>query len=325
MPKGGYLSGLFTWSLDGGSGLDDYLVGVSRAGDVLVYRGADPEAVDWGSVGAWFIGQIPRSRRNVTIHGSEMYILSSYGITSLRDLLQGSVANENRNSPSAKINRFLRADVEKGSDRYDWQLVNYPGDGFLQVVTPAPSNTPFLQYCQNTSTKAWGFWENVPMLCGETWNGDYYMGGRDGIVYIYDGVYDGTTLDGELGNPIGFRTLTSFQAPNQDFASYKRCGLIRTNGVLSGKLSLTVKAVFDYNVGVSIPVPPPAPSNSGVSLWDSAVWDNAKWDNFGINGVSYIAGTLGGGRVMAIGMTGSAGTRINIVGWSISYTEGGFM
>ncbi len=325
MPRGGYLSGLFTWSLDGGNGLDDYLVGISRSGDVLVYRGADPESADWGSVGSWFVGQIPRSRRNVTIYGSEMYILSSYGITSLRDLLQGSVANENRNSPSAKVNRFLRADVENGLDRFDWQMVNYPGDGFLQVITPAPANTPFIQYCQNTSTKAWGFWESVPIICGTSWLGGYYMGGLDGTVYAYTGVLDGASFSGDTGEPVAFRTLTSFQAPAGNQASYKRCGMIRTIGVLAGGLNLRVKAVFDYAVTQSIPLPPPASPNSGGSLWDSAVWDAAKWDDFGISGVSYLSGALGGGRVMAIGMSGSAASRINIVGFDINYTEGGFL
>jgi hypothetical protein len=46
---GGNLAGLFSWTIDGGIGVDDYFVAVSRAGDVLPYQGTDPSSVDtWG-------------------------------------------------------------------------------------------------------------------------------------------------------------------------------------------------------------------------------------------------------------------------------------
>jgi len=322
MPHGGYLQGLWTWSLDGGNGVDDFLVGVSRGGDVLVYKGSDPSLPDWQQVGAWFVGETPNSRRLVNEHGSDMYILSTYGVTSLRDLLQGSVAYENRSSPSAKVNRFLRADIQNSKDRYGWQMTSYPGDGFLQIITPPPSNTPFLQYNQTTSTQAWGFWRGVPALCGVTWNGHYFMGG-EGVVYLYDGVLDGTTLDGEVGQPIQFQIMTSFQAPNNNHATYKRSGVIRTVGVISGTIALSVKAIFDYNVAATVQPPPPA-ANTGENLWGIGVWNSSVW-GYGLTGRSYPAATLGYGRVMAIAMAGSATSRITVAGWDVMYTEGGLL
>lgn len=322
MPHGGYLTGLWSWTLDGGAGIDDYLVGVSRGGDVLIYRGADPEAADWAGVGSWFIGATPNSRRIVVDHGSDMYILSTYGVTSLRDLLQGSVANNNRESPSAKVNRFLRADVESSLDLYGWQMTEYPGDGFLQIITPKPSSTSYIQYNQTTSTEAWGFWRGVPALCGETWNGQYFMGGEN-TVYIYDGAVDGSTLDGAVGEAIPFQTLTSFQAPEGNFSTFKRCAMIRVNGVLAGTASISVKPVFDYNIDAQLPNPLPPPT-TGESVWDSAIWDQSVWD-YGLTGRSYPVGVAGMGRVMAIGFTGSAANRINVIGWDVMYTEGGLL
>ena len=175
MDHGGNLMGLWTWTLDGGDGVDDYLVGMSRGGDVIVYRGDDPEITPespsvaggpWTIVGSWFLGEVPESRRIAVSQGSELYMLSTYGLTSLRDLLSGSNANINSDSPSAKVNRFLRADIKEGKDRREWAINVHPADGFLQIVTPEPSNTPYVQYNQNLSTNAWGFWENVPMLSG---------------------------------------------------------------------------------------------------------------------------------------------------------------
>lgn len=203
MVHGGNLMGLWTWSMDGGEGMDDYLIAVSRSGDVMVYKGDDPETTStvdpvatgpWTLIGTWFIGAVPASRRIAIGQGSEMYLLSSYGITSLRDLLQGSTANDTMRSLSAKVNRFLRADIKSGRDRHEWSLNVNPADGFLQIVTPEPNTTPYVQYNQNLTTKAWGFWEDVPLLCGKTWNGEYYMGGKDGVVYWYNGVLDNIEL-----------------------------------------------------------------------------------------------------------------------------------
>jgi len=322
MPHGGYLQGLWTWSLDGGDGVDDFLVGVSRGGDVLVYKGSDPSLPDWTSAGAWFIGETPKSRRLVNAYGSDMYILSTYGITNLRDLLQGSSADYNRSSPSAKINRFLRADIESSKDFYGWSMTAYPGDGFLQVITPPPSNTPYIQYNQNTSTKAWGFWRDVPAQCGQTWNGEYFMGG-EGVVYIYDGAKDGVTLNGDVGTPIEFQTLTSFQTPDKSHSTYKRCAMIRTVGILAGTASITVKPVFDYNVSPNLIIPPII-ENTGDNYWHSGIWNSSVW-GFGLKGRNYPSATLGHGRVIAIGMSGQASSRINVVGWDVAYSTGGFL
>lgn len=198
LPHGGDLRGLWSWSLDGGAGVDDYLVAISRGGDVVVYQGQDPE-VDFATRGAWFIGEIPESRRIVVEYGADLFVLSTLGITSVKALLSGApVAMTAPSSPSAKINRFLRDDVVNGKDLPQWQLTLNPSDGFMQIVTPTPSNTPFVQYSMNLNTGAWGMWEGVPITCGYSTSGNYFMGASEnygpGIVLLYEGVVDGTTL-----------------------------------------------------------------------------------------------------------------------------------
>lgn len=216
--RGGNLVGLYNWTVDGGDGVDDYLIAISRGGDVVAYRGDDPEIIangsnvgPWQTTGRWFIGEVPRSRRIVESYGADMFMLSVYGLTSLQGLFQGFgiESGEQVQSPSRNINRFLRGDVSSGKDFAQWQLTINPADGFLQVVTPTPTNTDTIQYGMNLSTGAWGIWRSAPITCGNAWNGDYFMGAqkeyvpRDlgvptpGIVFIYDGGLDGTTLAGD--------------------------------------------------------------------------------------------------------------------------------
>ena len=197
MPSGGNLVGLWTWTVDGGDGIDDMLVAVSRGGDVIIYQGEDPEITPdgssigpWSTRGTWFVGEVPASRRLVVNYGPNMYLLSTFGLTSLNDLLRGSTPGQ----ASYKVNRFLRTDVESGKASHAWQLVAHPADGFLQVITPKPAQTPYAQYNLNLQTGAWGIWEGVPSLGADSWSADFFMGGPNGIVYINDGTLDGTEI-----------------------------------------------------------------------------------------------------------------------------------
>jgi hypothetical protein len=133
---GGRLLTLSNWTLDGGDGVDDYFIAISQGGDVLAYRGADPSDASWEITGSFFVGQMPLSRRCTVEYSAELYILSVYGIISLRDLVSGVDAAANIQGPASKINRVLRAQVEAEKDEYEWALHVYPGDGFLQVITP---------------------------------------------------------------------------------------------------------------------------------------------------------------------------------------------
>lgn len=449
LPHGGDLRGLWSWSLDGGAGVDDYLVAISRGGDVVVYQGEDPE-VDFATRGAWFIGEVPESRRVVIEYGADLFVLSTMGITSVKGLLSGApVAMTAPTSPSQKINRFLRDDVVSGKDLAQWQLTLNPSDGFMQIVTPTPSNSAFAQYVMNLNTGAWGLWEEVPITCGYSTSGNYFMGASErykpGTVLLYSGSLDGTTLNGsdffvanagddpqgfwsqvsgndyectggpltgpaiytinigrssvvgqryqvkytvtgapadgkcavtfgttdyqpyinegngafsvtmvaldvsrapsavelvalpgftgnisnieisdaaELGSPISFRSLTSFQSFGEH-ARLKRVGIARTAGVLAGTAAFNVEAVYDYRIETRIP----APTNynpSSDSIWDSAVFDSSRWD-FDVEGKSFPVGVLGMGRAVAVGIRGEASTRINIVGWDLLMTMGGYL
>ena len=126
-----------------------------------------------------------------------------------------------------------------------------------------------------------------------------------------------------LGNSIEFETLTSFQAPNGDHANQKRVGFIRTIGYLAGTAALNVKAVYDYELETILAAPATNPTQ-GINVWDGGIWDRDLWD-YGSEGVSFPVGSLGMGRVVAIGIRGSSSTRLNFVGWDVSYTVGGFL
>ena len=226
MPHGGNLQLLYNWTVDGGDGVDDMMVAVSRGGDVIVYQGEDPEITPdgssqgpWSTRGAWFIGETPETRRLAVDYGPDLYLLSTFGVTSLNDLLRGNPLTGQ--TPSRKVNRFLRADVESGKQSSSWQMVSHPADGFLQIITPKPAQTPYIQYNMNVQTGAWGFWEGVPIFGADSWNGDYFMAGADGVVYINDGTLDGTEIENtnifqDVPNPAPGAEWTEIGVPGEE-------------------------------------------------------------------------------------------------------------
>ncbi len=322
---GGELKALYSWTVDGGDGIDDLLIAVSRGGDVLVYKGSDPSNAEFGLVGSFYIGEVPESRRLGVPYGGELFLISVYGIISIRDLLQGVLPSDTQKSPSAKVNRFLRNMVQSGKNDVGWALNIFPADGFMQVVVPYSQVKDATQFNYNLVTRAWGMWEGVPVNSAATWNEFYYIGDSETSVWIYDGEVDGLELavDGSPGVPIEFDVLTSFQAPSGDHSNFKRVGFIRTIGFIAGTAGLNVKAVYDYAFE-EVLVAPVQPSSPGNNVWDTALWDVDLWD-FTAQGASFPQGALGIGRTVAIGMRGSASTRINIIGWDITWTQGGFL
>ena len=318
---GGYLVGLWAWTIDGGAGIDDFLVAISSGGDVLVYQGTDP-TTDFSLVGSWFIGKLPSSRRGVVDWGGDLYIMSSLGIVSLRDLLRGVMA-EAAVGPSSKISRPLRDLIQSDMTSQVWALKINPSDGFLQIITPYTQTKSAIQYVQNLNTQAWGGWKTVPVNSSVAWNANYFFGDKEGSVWEYEGALDGTTLAGVEGQPISYDILTSFQAPEGDHTTHKRVGFIRPIGIASGGVTVATKAVYDYQTAVSVNPPSGEPAITD-SLWDVDLWDSATWDFPGL-GASITLGADGIGRVFAVSMKGEATVRVTLMAWDTTYTSGGFL
>jgi hypothetical protein len=78
--RGGELIAGGTWSLDGGSGMDDYCVFVTSEGEVAVYQGSNPDdSGDWALVGVYFVGK-PMGTRCLFKLGADLGILTVGGV-----------------------------------------------------------------------------------------------------------------------------------------------------------------------------------------------------------------------------------------------------
>ena len=94
--EGGTLVGCWSWTYDGGSGLDDSLVARSSGGDVAIYQGTDPtSAGTFGLKGTWALAPPPAGRRICSDAGGDLLLLTRSGIRSVTVEYEGLAAGLN--------------------------------------------------------------------------------------------------------------------------------------------------------------------------------------------------------------------------------------
>jgi hypothetical protein len=323
--NGGDLVGLYNWTVDGGNGRDDHLVAVSRAGDVIPYTGEDPaDDMTWTSTGTFFIGAIPRGNRVASEHGGELYMLSTLGVITMSDLLQGAnPADPFRNLIGYRVGRLLREDMDVYQNQHGWTMRFDTGLGALIITTPERNDLTYRQYVYNLSTGGWGLWRAVPMLASDVWEGKIMFGDKSGRMLRMDVAPDNVTLDGLNQTKIDFFLLSSYQTMGAPGVN-KQVLQIRPNFITDKKPAFEVFAFYDYLI--SEPLPPTAePGTGSGSAWDSALWDVGVWTISTQLPFFRALGAAGMGRSVAVAMTGSTYTDTFMASWDVLWHNAGFL
>ena len=322
---GGHLKGLYNWSIDGGSGTDDMLVAVSSTGDVLPYKGEDPSTSDtWSLVGKYFVGAIPFGRRIMNEFGGSLYLLSSYGVIGMQDLLKGVDPKDvSASSIAYKIAPIIRSHIEKTRYQYGWEIMFAPSEGIFIVNAPIYYNEPQIQYIMDLTTEGWGMWRGVPMNCMKEWGGKVFFG-QGNSVYVMDGTKDKVKKEVQEGVsngiPIEFSLLTSFQKFGGD-GLYKKIELIRPDFMSTIPPDYLMKAVYDYKFVE--PTLPYSVSTHRGGFWDIGRWDNCVWQSDDAFGISGLHGASGIGRTAAVAIRGSTSAKLRLISFDIVWKAGG--
>lgn len=324
--QGGELKGIYRWSVDGGDGIDDFLVFVSSAGDVAVYQGSDPSSPStWASIGSWNIGQVPAGRNIAHLLGGELHLLSVFGILSMQDLVQGVAIEKvtGQNSLSRRITRSIRADMATKREEYSWSLVDVNSSNLVVLVRPYDEGDSQLQYVFNFTTAGWTMWRGLPINCLVEWQGEVYFGDKSGNVHRMTGSLDGVDADGLNGEAVPFSFLSSFQ--DLGFPGmHKRVQMLRpTFFSETGNVpEYTARAVYDYDLQEgSLVFPDP---EVAASAWDVGLWDEALW-----GGESTVETRLIGGKgigfVCAVQVYGEVIDRTTFLDTVVYFEPGGMI
>jgi hypothetical protein len=316
---GGNLVALYNWTIDGGEGIDDYLVAISSTGDVIIYKGNDPSsASDFVQHGQWYIGQTPVGRRIAGAFGGELYIISAYGLIPLTKLIAGALIQQEDIYVSRKINPLINEQMKVSRTSLGWEVRLVPADNLLMIATPKRTGLDYLQFVQSLNTEGWSTFYDIPYLTGDTWLDGFYIGDENNRVLLYTGNADNVALDGTGATDIEFSSLQTFQEEGT-VGAYKRVQFIRPVFVASAAPAYIAEARYDYNLSEVFG----SPSSSTVSgaLWDSAVWDTDLW-SVGIAPIDPLRGGSGMGRTIAIGINGNSQAETILVRTDIHRDQG---
>lgn len=318
---GGTVVGMWSWTYDGGSGLDDSLVVLSSAGDVVIYQGTDPTSPDtWALRGIWQISPPPRGRRVATTTGGDLLLLSRLGVVPLSQLVTGR-PDEAVTYTTAKIANLVNSYMRTRGDTHGWSLHQHPEDNALVMSIPPVDGEEPIQLVMALAARSWSVYESIPFTCGAVWGGKLHFGTPDGQVGVCTGDVDAVLLSEPDGyEPIEWEVLTAFQGGGA--GTQKQVHLVRPIFLSTGQpATFTAAARYDYDIARVDSVAFAATASGG---WDDGLWDVMLWG--GEEAPSHeVRGTSGVGVHAAIAIRGSSIEQTVLVGVDVFVESGGFL
>jgi hypothetical protein len=296
--------------------VDDLLVAVSSAGDVLVYEGTDPASPSTFDLkGDWSIGALPAGRRIATDFGGDLLVLSLLGVVSLTKLVAGSTGAATPDQYATyKIHALFHQYAQTLRSMRGWSIRLHPDDNVLLVNTP-PTGGKYEQLASSLTTQSWSVFQGLPLLSSELWRGKLYIGTPDGRVCLVTGGEDD-------GSPVEWSGQTAFQPGAQP--TRMKLEMIQPLIIASGpQPGIEVSARYDFDTS-AVKVTPPSPDESVLSLWDTAHWDAAYWPGADLP-YSPWRGAFGNGRYMSLAFRGRSSDRAILVGFNVRFTSGGIL
>ena len=321
---GGTLVGIWNLSIDGGFGIDDYLVALSSAGDLVIYEGTDPDTPGLFELsGTWYLGPVPTGHRFITDIGGDALVLSQLGVIPISKIKSGAITQVEDSYASRKISPALSDQLTDLLTSRGWEIRIHPEDKALIVTVPYSASTPSNQWLMSLHSQGWSYSSGIPMATCEEWKGKLYFGTSDGRVCINDGDADEVTLTG-LTDPLAIQwsLITAFSSLG--VASNKRLKQIRPRFITGGdEPQYSVEARYDFDLSEITSVTYVTPTTTA-AVWDSAIWDSSVWAAGATAGTAgEWRGAAGMGTYAAIALAGASKARTTLVAFECFYDVGG--
>lgn len=265
LTMGGELVGAWTWTRDGGSGMDDLIAFVSSLGQIALYTGTDPgDANAWSRLGIFKVAP-PLSNRCGARLGGELLIGTEAGVVPMSAVVSGLVQ---QSIYTDKIRTSIASASAVYRGRFGWELSTVPFLNWLVLNVPVAEGDYQEQYVMNTQTNAWC---RFKALDANTWvshDNTLYFGANGSVLRITP---TSTSDDGDDINVDVRQAATAFGLPGR----LKHFKMFRPLINADGQVALAA----DINVDFSDTIPTNIPSVTPIVVaeWDVATWDDYYW------------------------------------------------
>ena len=265
--KGGYIVALGSWTIDSGSGLNDYFVVVTSNGELAGYQGTDPSnSATWSLVGV-FEAPPPLGNQPLLDYGGDLLYLSRNGIIPLSKLVQ-SVLIDRSQQISFKIDGALLEAASTYPNNAGWQMITFRSANFLIVNVPISQDTLSYQFVMNTITQAWCRFTNWNASCWAVLGENLFFAGGMKVYKAWQGLSDsGAPIIGTVASsytPLGSR-------------GQKQVTLARPNFGFFGAAQISLALDSDFKAFDGQTLFNYAPQ-SNAAVWDSSTWNLGIWD-----------------------------------------------
>jgi hypothetical protein len=277
--KGGHIVSMIDWTVDGGSGPQDYAVFMSSRGQISVYAGTDPSNANaWQLVGTFDLTP-PIGLRCMTRVGSDVAIITQQGLIPVSQALPFDPSADRSVAITARIQNAMSLSAQLYQNNFGWQFITYPNQQIALLNVPQSPNIQQVQYVTNTLTGAWCQFQGWNANVFELFNDNLYFGDNNGNInqaYISAGdntqpiVADMQCAFNWLDEPGKVKRMTMLQP------------LLNVNGAVSPTLAIDT----DFTSSTAVA---PVTFLTGGFKWDQAIWDAASWSITSFNYINWLS------------------------------------
>jgi hypothetical protein len=264
--KGGKLVAMGTWTLDGGTGQEDYSVFISSEGQIAVYQGTDPStAATWVLKGVYDFAS-PLGLRCMYKFAGDLLIISQYGVFSMNKALASSKFNIQA-TLSENISEAIATAVSFYGSYKGWQSIYHPGGDFILINIPVTEYGQSHQYVMNTLTNAWCRFTGWNSFCWVIYKDELYTGMAGKVAKAW---VPGNDFSDSITATV--RTTFKYFTPR---ARVKESVLLQPVLTTSGNIAVNVAMDSDFRIRENYGTAVFGVENPGI--WSVDPWDGAAW------------------------------------------------
>lgn len=323
--RGGYLQSLATWTMGDGEGADDLLVAFGSEGDVVVYKGINPDsATDWSLRGVYYAGAPIAGHRFHCKVGGDIKFLTTQGLVSMNEMFTSNQAQSPQSSVESRpVQQFLAQQASLYGFLQGWDVKFVASINMLIINIPSVTVDGAMQVVENVVNSKWSTFKGID---AQTWVTDYgdvpFFGDANGrVLQGWTGNSDEVKLNDAAGIPITALVQQSYNFFGTP-ANNKQVGLYRPNFLVSRAVAWKSYVSYDFSFRVqtinSNPVMPALPR------WDAAIWDAAYWSG-GVHAQKAWASAEGLGFAGSLSMATRSDGEVVWINTDMTISSGGIL